>query len=251
MISTATFRSKCGRRINAATANIDTNGRNGRKSRGEIRIQNPASVRKKIAVATAQKRRTFVVCRLRQAMRRATIISGTKSRRGVQTISGGRVTATNSLKRNAQSMKLLHASRDTKYQAMMDGTMMMPAAKDTRCTRASSRRIAYVTTAAPASVISSSIVFSETANAPPRSSPETKKAAADRRDSTSTATASIQSAFQRLSVRNSIDFKKNGGSTFRTSTDQMATRTSYSRRAMANAATLTMIQSTSIGARMK
>src|SRR4051794_14856422 len=97
-----------GRRTSAATANIDANGRKGRKSRGEIRIQKPQSVLKKIAVAIAKKKRVFVVpCRCRQAMRSTTIISGTNSSRGVQTMTGERVTATSSLKRNAQSMKLL------------------------------------------------------------------------------------------------------------------------------------------------
>ena len=73
--------------------NIDANGRNGRKSRGEIRIQKPQSVMKKMAVATAKKKRAFVVvCRCRHAMRSTTIISGTKSSRGVHTMSGERVT---------------------------------------------------------------------------------------------------------------------------------------------------------------
>src|SRR3954454_5707952 len=111
-----------GRRTSAATANIDANGRKGRKSRGEIRIQKPHSVTKKIAVAIAKKKRALVVvCRCRQAMRSTTMISGTKSSRGVHTITGHRVTVTSLLKRNAHSTKLLHAPRETKYHAMAAG----------------------------------------------------------------------------------------------------------------------------------
>src|SRR5882672_3005129 len=98
--------------------------------------------------------------------------------------------------------------------------------------------------------MNNSDVFSETASAPPSSRPATKNAVVERRHNTSTATATIQNVFQRLSVRNSIDFRKNGGSTFSSSTDHIAIRASYSRRAIANVTTLTMIQSTSIGARM-
>src|SRR3954466_6611990 len=203
------FLANRGRRTSAATAKIEANGRKGRKSRGEISIQKLQRVVKKIAVPTAKKKRAFVVdCRCRHATRSTRIISGTKRSRGAQTITGERVTATNSLKRNAQSMKLLHAPRETKYHAMTAGTMTRPAVNATRWSRSLRRCITYVVAPAPTSVMSSSVVFSETPSAPPRSRPATKNAIAERRDNSNNVTASIQNAFQRLSVRNSIDFKK-------------------------------------------
>ena len=68
-------------------------------------------------------------------------------------------------------------------------------------------------------MMSSSDVFSETPSAQPSSTPADERCVAvDRRsDSDQHRTASIQNAFQRLSVRNSIDFRKNGGRTLSSS----------------------------------
>ena len=95
------------------------------------------------------------------------------------------------------------------------------------------------------SVTINTVVFIDVDMARPRSRPARKK----RSDISATA-ASIQSAFQRLSVRYSIDLRKNAGITARISVDHAAMRSSYSRRAITKVDHSTTAHSTSMGRRM-
>ncbi len=117
-------------------------------------------------------------------------------------------------------------------------------------------RAAQVNAPAAPKEKSSSEVFSETESAQPRRMPPRKSCRECNRPlldeaSKRISSASNQQAFQRLSVRNSRDFRKKVGKTLSSSVAQTATRVSYNRRASVNAANVMMSQRMTIGARMK
>src|ERR1043165_3402255 len=87
-------------------------------------------------------------------------------------------------------------------------------------------------TAANASEMTRSSVLSETQNPIPRITPAAKMRANVTGPPVRTTSATTQTVFQRLSVRYSIDLRKNGGKMLRSTVEAIATRRVQKRRAI-------------------